>query len=300
MNNQDTYLQSIQEAYPHLDVAFVEFNAQGHNSDVVVVNGEFIFRFPKYSHVLERLKTETAILEGVQGYVTLAVPVPIFINLEQKVVGEACVGYRLIPGEPLWRDTFRKIDSQEAVRKVAGQVAGFLKALHSVPVKALHSVASEEAVEIELPVHDTYEESADIYARIQEKLFGYMRPDARAWAAGHFEGFLSDPKNFEYKPVLKHGDFGPSNILFDREQQRVTGVIDFGSSGMGDPAYDFAGLLSGYGEGFLESCAEVYPAVKDYMGRICFYQGTFALLEALFGIENGDEEALRAGLEKYV
>ena len=69
---------------------------------------------------------------------------------------------------------------------------------------------------------------------------------------------------------------------------------------MGDPAYDFAGLLSGYGEGFLEYCAEVYPAVKVFMGRIRFYQGTFALLEALFGIENGDEEALKAGLERYV
>ena len=149
-------------------------------------------------------------------------------------------------------------------------------------------------------MHDTYEESAGIYARIQEKLFGYMRPDARAWAAGHFEGFLTDASNFQYEPVLKHGDFGPSNILFDREKQRVTGIIDFGSSGLGDPAYDFAGLLSGYGEGFLEYCAVVYPAVTDFMGRIRFYQGTFALLEALFGIENGDEEALRAGLERYV
>ena len=127
MKNQDAYLQSIHEAYPDLDVASAEFNAQGQNSDVVVVNGEFIFRFPKYAHVLERLKTETAILRGIQGYVTLAVPAPIFINLEQKAVGEAFVGYRMIPGEPLWRDTFREIDSQEVVRRLAGQVAGFLQ-----------------------------------------------------------------------------------------------------------------------------------------------------------------------------
>jgi hypothetical protein len=32
--------------------------------------------------------------------------------------------------------------------------------------------------------------------------------------------------NFEYEPVLKHGDFGPSNILFYKEKQIVTGVID--------------------------------------------------------------------------
>ena len=299
MKNQEAYLQSIREAYPDLMIAAAEFNTQGQNSDVVILNGEFIFRFPKYTHVLQNLRTETAILEGVRGRVTLPVPDPIFVNLE-KAVGQAFVGYRMIPGEPLWRDTFRAIDSQEAVSRLAGQVAGFLQTLHSVPVKALHGVAVEEVLGIELPVHDTYEESADIYARIQEKLFGYMRPDARAWAVGHFEGFLTDASNFQYEPVLKHGDFGPSNILFDGEKQRVTGIIDFGSSGMGDPAYDFAGLLSGYGEGFLECCAGAYPAVTDFMGRIRFYQGTFALLEALFGIENGDEEALKAGLERYV
>ena len=214
-----------------------------------------------------------------------------FVNL-QKTVGEAFVGYRLIPGEPLWRKTFRMIDDKEVVKRLAGQVAAFLQALHGVAV--------EEVVGSELPVHDTYEENADIYTRIREKLFGYMRPDARAWAAGHFESFLGDMRNLPYKPVLKHGDFGPSNILFDKGKQRVTGVIDFGNSGMGDPAYDFAGLLSGYGEGFVEYCGNIYPEVEGYMGRIRFYQGTFALLEALFGVENGDKEALKAGLEKYV
>jgi aminoglycoside 2''-phosphotransferase len=157
-----------------------------------------------------------------------------------------------------------------------------------------------EELQVELALHDTHEESADIYARIREKLFGFMRRDARAWAAGHFQGFLSDADSFRYQPVLKHSDFGPSNILFDSEMQRVSGVIDFGGAGLGDPAYDFAGLLSGYGEGFVELCTHAYPEVEGFMGRIRFYQGTFALLEALFGIENGDEEALAAGLARYV
>lgn len=291
MKNQDAYLQSIQNAYPDLKVASAEFNAQGQNSDVVVINRELIFRFPKYAHVLENLKTETAILEGVRGRLPLHVPDPIYANLEEAV-GQAFTGYRTIPGEPLWRDTFRAIEDQVVVRGLADQVAGFLRALHGVPLEALPG--------IELPLDDTYEQTAGIYARIREKLFGFMRPDARAWTAGHFEGFLSDADSFRYQPVLKHSDFGPSNILFGRKNQQVSGVIDFGSSGLGDPAYDFAGLLSGYGEGFVELCAAAYPAVKGYMGRIRFYQGTFALLEALFGVENGNEEALKAGLERYV
>ena len=290
MKNQDAYLQSIRTAYPELEVVSARFNAQGQNSDVVVVNRELIFRFPKYPHVLENLKTETALLEGLRGRLPLPVPDPIYLNLEEPV-GQAFAGYHMIPGEPLWRDTFRAIEDQEVVRALANQVAGFLRALHWMPVEELG---------VELALHDTYEESADIYARIREKLFALMRPDARAWAAGHFEDFLSDPGNFEYRPVLKHSDFGPSNILFDSEKLRVTGVIDFGGSGLGDAAYDFAGLLSGYGDGFVELCTRAYPEMKGFMGRIRFYQGTFALLEALFGIENGDDGALRAGLARYV
>lgn len=292
MVNTDAYLQAINEAYPGLPITSAELNAEGQNSDVVVVNGELVFRFPKYPHVLEQLRAETAILRGIEGRLPLAVPAPIYGNLEQRAVGQAFVGYRMIRGEPLWRDTFRKLDRQDLMPRLAGQVAGFLSALHSVPVQKLPVR--------QLPLYDTYEESADIYARIQQRLFGHMRPDARAWAAQHFEGFLGDSRNFQYDPVLKHGDFGPSNILFDGERQRIAGVIDFGSSGLGDPAYDFAGLLSGYGEEFVQQCLGAYPAEPGLMGRIRFYQGTFALLEALFKIENGDEEALRAGLERYV
>ena len=290
MKNQDAYLESIRTVYPDLDVVSAGFNTQGQNSDVVVVNGELVFRFPKYSHVLENLKTEMSILEGVRGRLPLPVPDPIYLNLEEPV-GRAFAGYRMIPGEPLWQDTFRAINSRGVVRGLADQVAGFLRSLHCVPVEELG---------IELPLHDSHAEGADIYARIREKLFGFMRPDARSWAAGHFEGFLCDAGNFAYQPVLKHSDFGPSNILFERDTQRASGIIDFGSSSLGDPAYDFAGLLSGYGEGFVELCARAYPEVQDFRGRIRFYQGTFALLEALFGIENGDEEALRAGLARYV
>jgi aminoglycoside 2''-phosphotransferase len=290
MKNQDVYLRSIRSAYPDLDIASAGFNAQGQNSDVVVVNDEFIFRFPKYAHVIEDLRTETAILEAVRGRVPLPVPDPIFVCLERPV-GQAFAAYCLIPGEPLWWDTFRAIENREVVRRLADQVAGFLRALHSIPVDSLG---------IELPLHDTYAEGVDIYARIREKLFGLMRPDARAWATEHFEGFLARASNFAGEPVLKHGDFGPSNILFDNGRQRVSGIIDFGGSGLGDPAYDFAGLLSGYGEGFVEQCARAYPEVEGFMGRIRFYRGTFALLEALFGIENGDQDALRAGLAQYV
>ncbi|GCE22769.1 hypothetical protein KDK_65690 [Dictyobacter kobayashii] len=138
-----------------------------------------------------------------------------------------------------------------------------------------------------------------MYTRIRERCFPFMRPAARTWASQHFEHFLAEPGNFSYAAVLKHGDFGSSNILYSAEQQAISGIIDFGGMSLGDPAYDFAGLLSCYGEPFLRCFATIYPEIEQFWGRILFYQGTFALLEALFGLEHNDQQAFESGIATY-
>ena len=231
MNKQMMYVQRIHSVYPDLQIETVSFNNAGQNNDILIINEEFICRFPKYTAAVAELKIETAILSGIQDYITLNIPNPIYKSLETPRVGQAFVGYRLIPGEPLWHDTLMLIDDDKTLDVLATQLATFLKELHHIPV--------DEAIACDLPVCDSYDECVDIYARFRGKLFPYMRPDASNWTASHFETFLSNPGNFEYKLVLKHGDFGTSNILFDVKTQTINGIIDFGGSGLGDPAYDF-------------------------------------------------------------
>lgn len=47
---------------------------------------------------------------------------------------------------------------------------------------------------------------------------------------------------------------GSSNIIFDAEKKRVSGIIDFGQTSVDDPAIDIASLICpmGYGEDFIE------------------------------------------------
>ena len=200
----------------------------------------------------------------------------------------------MILGELLLHDTLISIDDEEKIQALANQLAIFLKELHSVPV--------DKVIAFNPPSYNGYVEWNDMYARIQEKLFPHMNPDARKWVASHFETFLSDPKNFDFKPVLVHGDFGPGNILFDAKTWTITGIIDFGSAGLGDPAVDFAGIFcqAGYEEDFLRRFYKVYPEIEFVMDRVRFYADTFALQEALFGIENENEDAFKRGIELYV
>ena len=68
-----------------------------------------------------------------------------------------------------------------------------------------------------------------------------------------------------------------------------------------DPAVDVAWIQyrSGVRESFLKKFYAVYPEIETTLERAQFYAGTFALQEALFGIENNDAEAFRRGIATY-
>lgn len=292
MSHLATYIEAIERTYPDFSVRSVEANPLGQNNDVLLVNNAFIFRFPKYAQGIDQLATEVAILKGIGKYVTLPIPQITFEQLAIPTVGQVFVGYHLLPGEPLLRETYVGVQDERILESLAHQLARFLRELHQVPV--------ERAITHQLSVCDTYDEWSTIFARIREKCFPFMRADAQQWTIRSFETFLGDSAHFARTPVLKHGDFGTTNILFDRPRQVISGILDFGEAGLGDPAYDFAGLLSSYGEAFLQRCVTTYPEIEAFWNRIIFYQSTFALLEALFGIENQDQEAFKSGIENYV
>lgn len=185
-----------------------------------------------------------------------------------------------------------KIDSEEVVQSIATQLATFLCQLHSIPA---------EALDVQFPAFQGCDEWRELYWRFREKLFPFMRLDARRWTTQHFETFFSDERNCQYTPALIHGDFGPSNILYDPVTQSISGIIDFSSTGWGDPANDFAAILcsTSYGEAFLVRFAAIYPQIETTLIRARFYAGTFAQQEALYGLEDGDDEAFKRGIKEY-
>ena len=59
--------------------------------------------------------------------------------------------------------------------------------------------------------------------------------------------------------------------MFNPETSKISGIIDFGGSGLGNPAYDFAGILSSYGEEFFEMCINLYPYGNEISERVNDY-----------------------------
>ena len=196
-------LRHISDTYPDLAVRAARVEPAGQRSSTLVINDTLVFRFPRTQADVDALGIEASILRAIRNKLPLPTPDLAYENLGIRAVGTTFLGYPRLPGEPLWPNTL--IDLGEARRlAVASQLALFLRELHSVPASALP---------IDLPLRDDYAHWSELYGRIRDKLFPLMPAEKCAIVARHFERYLDEWDRTSYQPVLRHGDFGPSNIL---------------------------------------------------------------------------------------
>ncbi len=71
MDRLAIYEQRIRDLYPDLQAQSVRFNDDGQNNDVLIINEEIVFRFPKYASAIQQMEIETAIVhESMVSYDT--------------------------------------------------------------------------------------------------------------------------------------------------------------------------------------------------------------------------------------
>ena len=301
---QHLYISQIRTALP--DLAFDKLEQTGGQfADVMIINSEWVFRFPRYREGVARMVAETNLLTALQGRLPLPIPHPVHSRFEPPVPGLSFVGYRRLPGQPLLPEALAEVRNEFVRDDLAHQLAEFLRSLHHLPLAELPA---------DLPGRMQGEASGEqrpaweqMYADVRSKLFATMRPDARKTVTTLFEAYLDNASLHRFEPCLRHGHFGGANILWQPGGEgagaRVTAVIDFSSCAPGDPAYDLASIAT-LGGDFFERLAPRYapdPTRRAaLLARARFYQGTFALEEALAGLRDGDQHAYAHGMEDYI
>lgn len=295
MSEAAPYIAQLRAAYPALQITSAEPITGGQYNVVLRVNGDLIVRFPRFPGGAAALRREAAILDAIRPHVGLPIPDFAYRRLDPSHGDALFVGYRRLPGEPFRHDLAATLDEGTRAR-VATQLARFLRALHAIPRRGAIGAALPVACGSAAP--DWRGGWRDLYARIRAVVFPRVAADVRARIASLFSPFLADDANFAFAPALIHGDFGTGNILFDCGAGKIAGIIDFGSAGLGDPAYDLAVLLT-YGESFAQHALAAYPALRPALPRARAYRATFAAQEALYGAEHDDPDAFARGIVPY-
>ena len=177
----------------------------------MIVDDEWVFRFPRRSGVEEALEVEIALLPALAAALPVAVP-----SFEYVSRSPLFVGYRVIRGEPL-------------VDEDAGGVRAVLEALHALDPTGL-PLAQTDWV-------DAYRRQCAEFERL---VFPLLDGDTRRRAQRLFDEVET---LVDFEPVLLHADLGPDHLLV--RDGRLSGVIDWGDARVGDPALDYAWLLNG-------------------------------------------------------
>jgi aminoglycoside 2''-phosphotransferase len=275
MDIPEPYLGRIRVLYPDLSISSLHVDSDGLINNVYIVNNEFVFRFAKNEAAQQSLAVEIKVLDLARNY--LDMPIPFFEHREHDFVV-----YRMIPGEPLYRHNILRLD--ETIQdRLAEQLATFLRQLHAIPINEFKAYAIPQSDPAQNLVRCKH-----LYQDVELELFPYLMTIAKDWIKQLFEPALTGRLSLDFLPALTHNDLAPYHILYDKSEQRLTGVIDFGTASINDPACDFGLILNAYGESFLRRMIHFYPEIDTALDRARFYAGALELEWALIGIRTRD------------
>ena len=265
----------VRAALPNLPIHQIRTNHDGLVNDILIVNDELVFRFPKDATERADLARELKVLALVRRFVDAPIPVV-------ELATPDFVMYRMLPGVALHQRTWLACSPTDQVR-LATQVGEFLAQLHAIPPVDVTAAGIGAAGSIR-----TRDDWLRLYDAVQRELYPLLMGHGREWVEMLFAPVIEERIDFTVRPTLIHGDLGPYHLLFDRAMARLTGVLDFGVSGLGDPADDFGNMIAGVGERFLARMMDVHPGIAPALARARFWAGTLELQWLLGGIRSGD------------
>jgi aminoglycoside phosphotransferase (APT) family kinase protein len=272
----------VEAQFPRLAPVNVEPLGIGWDNTAYLVNGAYVFRFPRRSFAVELIVREARVLPTIAPMLPLAVPVPTFVGEPDARFAWPFVGYPMLPGRPA---SAAALTDHERLM-IAEPLARFLATLHAIPPK-------EELPPDEIGRLDLSRRMPEIRARLTELAQAGLVADVRPLLS-ILEGVkrARPPRT----GTLVHGDVYARHLLVD-DGAHLTGVIDWGDVHTGDPAVDLAACMS-----FLPPAAHVaflqaYGPVDEDTWRLARLRALHHSTAVVFyGYHTGSDDLLREGL----
>lgn len=247
----------IVEQFPGLAPAQIVVLGVGWDNTAFLVEGRFVFRFPRRSVAANLLEREVRILPLLAAHLPVQIPAPTYVGAPTAGYPYVFAGYPLLPG----RTACQYLCSDEERMALAIPIAHFLAALHRIPINA-------ETREWAPPDEIGRALVATRAAKVKERLSlngAGLDPATLQSMLALVDDLATTPLNAA-EPRWVHGDLYARHLVLDESRQLV-GVIDWGDVHLGDPAIDLSIAFS-----FLHPAArplfrQAYGAIDDATWR---------------------------------
>ncbi|MFI6866026.1 aminoglycoside phosphotransferase family protein [Nocardia sp. NPDC050406] len=239
------------------------------------------YRIPRTPSAVAQLRETAQALDNLSS-LGLVVRMPVVKALLEDSA-PACMVTSRIPGHSLPTDA---LTSATALDSVATQLLALLNDLQSAPVltRAREILPTTSADRWQSFAHD-----------VQVHLYPLMSAAGEQRATAELSAATTLPV---ITTALVHGDLGGENLLWE-SGPLLSGVVDWDSAAIGDPAEDLAALMAGYGVVLGERIVQLAGWPEALLARAHIIRGTFALQQALAGVFDGDADEVADGLSEY-
>lgn len=223
VNDANTGSKVIKDRFPEFANCQLVGDGSGWDNYAIIVNNEYLFRFPRRQESLDQIRQEAEVLDILHAKLPKYIEVPKYLaaNLDDDY---PFVYYKMIQGQPLTKELYDGFTEEEKDRFIKYMVE-FLHILHSIDIKSCKSLEKVNAL-------GKYQ---DFYQKVTEVCLKYLTPDEQCKTKQIFDRYLQDISMQNYIPAAVHGDLSENHILITKNG---IGVIDFGDTSIFDPAID--------------------------------------------------------------
>ena len=278
---EKNYHAAVIENFPHLPIETWEPLYEGWANRTFLINQGIVFRFPKHQVAAHDLIREIRLLTELAPTVPLPIPQYLYHGQPTQHYPFVFGGYAFIEGTPL-NQCSSEVQSASWWQPPLG---AFLTALHRFPIEGMQDLFETDAYMTPQAWQDGI---AEMFGKIQTHIFPRLTHRQQEELSTYFEQVITNPSIFSFTPVFIHQDFYSHNILVDADTETVTGIIDWGSCTVGDPAEDVGDLVDYY-DGVIDD---------SWHSRCDFYRRTAPFPDLLYVLEHNQHEKVASIMGK--
>lgn len=279
MEDAELHLNKVRALWPDIGAHALTPIGEGWTCATCEVDGRWIVQFPRTEYAKETLRKQCAVLPRLAGRLAVAIPTPVpSANPEASAM------------------LYRKIEGKRLPDTPSGSWPEQLGAL----LRDLQGIEPHELGIADRSVADLRREKSVELEKMSERVFPLLETKDGEELQLIFRGYLMDEQAWSFRPAIVHNDLGPPHILVD-ESVDLTGVIDWETVSVGDPAVDFAWMLGEYpkiGRRMLDSFGGETDPGFHVRARVLFLLMPFH--EVIYGQERGQPEFIESGVNGVV
>jgi aminoglycoside 2''-phosphotransferase len=238
----DEYKGLLHQDFPELEVKSIRYLGSGWDNAALLVNEEYVFRFPRGLFEsgerikIEEIEKEVNILNYLKSKVSFTTPEPTFVAPDFRYFG-----YKLISGI-LW-------DHVDESGRFSDEL---LRSWIKIRSEISRAIAPDEAASLKIPRYRT-----DVNEDLVRQYLADPRADERVKAlASRAADYVLDKLHDNDTWVFIHEDLQMSNCVLGPDRKEICGVIDWGEAEFGPAEAEFY-FWSKYGREMLDKMAKL-------------------------------------------